>query len=56
MVSFVDEKRSNLDDIKNSELRDFMNSRDKPFIGGIDSTSSARNINDRNNKQPGLKK
>jgi len=34
MVNFVDEKRSNLEDIKDNELRNFMNSNDKPFAGG----------------------
>jgi len=34
MVNFVDEKRSNLEDIKDNELRNFMNSKDKPFVGG----------------------
>lgn len=34
MVNFVDEKRSNLEDIKDNELRNFMNSKDKPFAGG----------------------
>jgi len=48
MVSFVDAKRSNLNDIKNNELRNFSNSRDKLFNGGADASSAfARNNNNR---------
>jgi len=48
MVSFDETKRSNLNQIKNNELRNFINSRDKLFSGGADASSAfGRNSNNR---------
>lgn len=40
MVSFDDEKRSNLEEIKNSQLRAFRDSDDPEFKGGQDKNDS----------------
>jgi hypothetical protein len=40
MVSFEDETRSNLDDLKDQELRAVRNSNDPPFKGGSDANDT----------------